>query len=522
MTSAKEDPKENPQEACADEEKIEAGPDSPEPEKAGAAGAVEAPAAAAADPKAADASAAPEEAQSPDAAPQCGSERASSEPPAEDARESAAGAQAEAVGETGAALCEGKESAEAPKEALKETTKGEEGKGPHEPAEPEAGAPSSAARRSLARRILLALLAVLLAAALAAGAGWLHVKRTLLEEPAPMSAERIEILVPEGATASDALDLARRAGVTLPRWQARILPRLEPELLKRIHVGRFRFERGMTPRDVLATLSGPALVDRQVRIPEGAPVWEVMDILSAAEGLSPDAARRTDAELLAELGVREAKSLEGLLAPETYRYGTGTSDLAVLRKAVERQRRLVSEAFATKSEDCRAQTPYELLILASIIEKETGERSDRHLVSSVFNNRLRIGMALQTDPTVIYGLGPAWSGRLRKKDLETPTPWNTYLIKGLPPTPISMPSAASIEAAAHPAKTKFLYFVARGDGTSEFSATLAEHNRAVRHFIIRKQTTPLPAAQSARRKDAAPAAEAGAQPQGAAGRGRSN
>ena len=521
MTSAKEDPKENPQEACADEEKIEAGPDSPEPEKAGAAGAVEAPAAAAADPKAADASAAPEEAQSPDAAPQCGSERASSEPPAEDARESAAGAQAEAVGETGAALCEGKESAE----ALKETTKGEEGKGPHEPhepAEPEAGAPSSDARRSLARRILLALLAVLLAAALAAGAGWLHVKRTLLEEPAPMSAERIEILVPEGATASDALDLARRAGVTLPRWQARILPRLEPELLKRIHVGRFRFERGMTPRDVLATLSGPALVDRQVRIPEGAPVWEVMDILSAAEGLSPDAARRTDAELLAELGVREAKSLEGLLAPETYRYGTGTSDLAVLRKAVERQRRLVSEAFATKSEDCRAQTPYELLILASIIEKETGERSDRHLVSSVFNNRLRIGMALQTDPTVIYGLGPAWSGRLRKKDLETPTPWNTYLIKGLPPTPISMPSAASIEAAAHPAKTKFLYFVARGDGTSEFSATLAEHNRAVRHFIIRKQTTPLPAAQSARRKDAAQAAEAGAQPQGAAGRGRSN
>ena len=499
MTSAKEDPKENPQEACADEGKIEAGPDSPEPEKAGAV-----------------------EAQSPDAAPQCGSERASSEPPAEDARESAAGAQAEAVGETGAALCEGKESAEAPKEALKETTKGEEGKGPHEPAEPEAGAPSSAARRSLARRILLALLAVLLAAALAAGAGWLHVKRTLLEEPAPMSAERIEILVPEGATASDALDLARRAGVTLPRWQARILLRLEPELLKRIHVGRFRFERGMTPRDVLATLSGPALVDRQVRIPEGAPVWEVMDILSAAEGLSPDAARRTDAELLAELGVREAKSLEGLLAPETYRYGTGTSDLAVLRKAVERQRRLVSEAFATKSEDCRAQTPYELLILASIIEKETGERSDRHLVSSVFNNRLRIGMALQTDPTVIYGLGPAWSGRLRKKDLETPTPWNTYLIKGLPPTPISMPSAASIEAAAHPAKTKFLYFVARGDGTSEFSATLAEHNRAVRHFIIRKQTTPLPAAQSARRKDAAPAAEAGAQPQGAAGRGRSN
>ncbi len=119
-------------------------------------------------------------------------------------------------------------------------------------------------------------------------------------------------------------------------------------------------------------------------------------------------------------------------------------------------------------------------------------RSDRHLVSSVFNNRLKIGMPLQTDPTVIYGLGPDWSGRLRRRDLETPTPWNTYRFAGLPPTPISMPSAASIEAAAHPAQTKYLYFVARGDGTSEFSANLRDHNRAVNHFIIKKRTTPLP------------------------------
>ena len=151
----------------------------------------------------------------------------------------------------------------------------------------------------------------------------------------------------------------------------------------------------------------------------------------------------------------------------------------------------MDEAWASRSAEVAVRTPYEALILASIVEKETGERSDRHLVSSVFHNRMKVGMPLQTDPTVIYGLGPAWRGRLTKQDLRSDTPYNTYRIPGLPPTPISMPTPASIEAAVHPAASRYLYFVSRGDGTSEFTTNLKDHNAAVRHFILRKQTTPL-------------------------------
>lgn len=337
--------------------------------------------------------------------------------------------------------------------------------------------------------VLLAFVVLLLALGAFA---WMKVEDILYREPAAMTAERIEITVPQGASATEALNLARNAGITLEPWKVRVLRRFEPSLLSRIHVGRFRFERGMTPEAVLKTLSGPALIDQQLRIPEGAPVWDVLDIISEAPGLAPDSARMTEEELLKAVGLEGRASLEGYLAPETYRYGSGSSDLAVLRMAVDRQKRLLDEAWNSRNAACQAKNPYELLILASIIEKETGVRSDRHLVSSVFNNRLRIGMPLQTDPTVIYGLGPDWSGRLRRRDLETPTPWNTYRFAGLPPTPISMPSAASIEVAAHPAETKYLYFVARGDGTSEFSTNLKDHNRAVNHFIIRKRTTPLP------------------------------
>lgn len=350
---------------------------------------------------------------------------------------------------------------------------------------------TSDARRTKARWWAAGIVLFFVFAAAAAAALWWWAERTLYRTPAVLASPRIEITVKEGQTAQQALDAMRAAGVALPSWQVRALLRLEPGLLSRIHVGRFRFTEGMTPFELLKTLSGPALVDQQVRIPDGAPVWEAVAILADAEGLTPDSAKMDDRTLLKTLGLEEYASLEGFLAPETYRYGSGTSDLTILKQAVERQKRLLDEAWASRNELCRAKSAYELLILASIIEKETGEKSDRHLVSSVFNNRLRIGMALQTDPTVIYGLGAGWSGRLRRKDLETPTPWNTYTFAGLPPTPISMPSAASIEAAAHPADTKYLYFVARGDGTSEFSTNLKEHNRAVQHFIIKKRTEPL-------------------------------
>ena len=336
-------------------------------------------------------------------------------------------------------------------------------------AENSAGEPTDSSEKTVhsahkphwGRRLLMLVLLVMLLAA-GAAAAWQQVRAMLYEKPAVMTSDMVVVPVLEGDSVTRVLGRLAQAGVEVPIWQAKLLTRLEPTLVRKIHVGRFRFTRGMTPYNVLETLSGPALVDKQLRIPEGAALWTVEDILASAEDLSPESAKLTDDALLERLGVKsmegasDTATLEGFLAPDTYRYGSGTSDLIVLEQAAARQRRLVDEAWATRSELCEAKTPYELLILASIIEKETGVKSDRHLVSSVFNNRLRIGMPLQTDPTVIYGLGPMFSGNLTKKDLQRPGDWNTYLNKGLPPTPISMPSAASIEAALAFLKSKKL------------------------------------------------------------------
>ena len=189
----------------------------------------------------------------------------------------------------------------------------------------------------------------------------------------------------------------------------------------------------------------------------------------------------TDAELMAALG-KPGVAPEGMFFPDTYTYAKGSSELAVLRRAMHAMERRLNEVWAQRSADSPLKTPYEALILASIVEKETGRESDRGQIAGVFSNRLRIGMRLQTDPSVIYGLGEKFDGNLRKRDLQTDTPWNTYTRAGLPPTPIAMPGMASLMAAVQPEPTKAYYFVARGDGTSHFSATLDEHNRAVNRY----------------------------------------
>ena len=178
---------------------------------------------------------------------------------------------------------------------------------------------------------------------------------------------------------------------------------------------------------------------------------------------------------------------EGRFFPDTYSYSKGSTDIAVLRRALRAMDKHLNEAWANRASDSPLRTPQDALTLASIVEKETGQESDRPLISGVFNNRLRIGMPLQTDPTVIYGLGERFDGNLRKVDLQTDTPFNTYTRRGLPPTPISMPGKAALFAAVQPASTKALYFVARGDGSSAFSATLSEHNRAVNQFQRKRQ-----------------------------------
>jgi UPF0755 protein len=197
--------------------------------------------------------------------------------------------------------------------------------------------------------------------------------------------------------------------------------------------------------------------------------------------LRPDSAQLSDDDLMKLLG-RPGLMPEGRFFPDTYTYSKGTSDVKLLQRALRAMDKRLAQAWAQRSPQSILKTPEEALILASIVEKETGKPADRTLVSCVFQNRLRVGMPLQTDPTVIYGLGDRYEGRLHKVDLQTDSPYNTYLRPGLPPTPIAMPGKASLLAAVQPAPGNFLYFVSRGDGTSQFSASLGEHNRAVNTY----------------------------------------
>jgi UPF0755 protein len=203
--------------------------------------------------------------------------------------------------------------------------------------------------------------------------------------------------------------------------------------------------------------------------------------LAKAENLRPDSRSLTDEALMAQLG-RPGVAPEGRFYPDTYSYAKGTSDLAVLQRAMKAMDKHLQQAWEARQAGAALQSPEQALILASIVEKETGKAQDRGQISGVFNNRLRIGMRLQTDPTVIYGLGEAFDGNLRRVHLTTDNPWNTYTRAGLPPTPIAMPGKASLLAAVQPVKTSAIYFVAKGDGSSHFSATLDEHNRAVNRY----------------------------------------
>lgn len=354
-------------------------------------------------------------------------------------------------------------------------------------------------KRGLAGKILLGLLVLMLLAAAAAGVLYTQGKKKIFEEPVTVregagvevvkdgiSQRAVDIRVRPGDTMRSAVLRLKEAGFELDERLMRFAFRLHPKTTAPMHSGVFRFPEGTTHAGVIDILTGLPLLDRTVRIPDGAPIWEVRKVFGAAEELEGKT-ETLDAEAFAKaVGLPEGMSPEGWFAPDTYRYSSGTDDLPLWRQAYRRQKETLEAAWATRPADSVLKTPYEALILASIIEKETSVDADRTKVSSVFHNRLKRGMPLQTDPTVIYGIGPDFNGNLTRADLRRPTPYNTYTMNKLPPTPIAMPSKASIEAAVHPADTKYLYFVARGDGTSEFSRTLAEHNRAVRRFILNK------------------------------------
>jgi UPF0755 protein len=245
----------------------------------------------------------------------------------------------------------------------------------------------------------------------------------------------------------------------------------------------------VTPYEVLQKLALGDVNESVATIIEGWTFKRMRAELDANPSLKHDTAGMSDAALLAAIGASgpQAASGEGLFFPDTYLFDKGTSDLNVYRRAYRLMQQRLDAAWAARAPGLPYHSPYEALTMASLIEKETGKASDRPLVSAVLANRLRIGMPLQTDPAVIYGLGDSYDGRLRKRDLLSDTPYNTYTRRGLPPTPIALPGIASLQAALNPAPTSALYFVSRGDGTSVFSNTLGDHNRAVDKYIRGQQ-----------------------------------
>ncbi len=331
------------------------------------------------------------------------------------------------------------------------------------------------------KRLLLAL--VMVVAAVAATAGWLwyqygHAPITVAGSPATVT-------LAKGSGALAVAHQLREGGVDVEPLMLRAALRLRGDDA-RIKAGTYRIEQGTTLERLLDRLVAGDVILEEIRIGEGWTFRQLRAVIDAHPALAHDSRDLTEPELLARLKLPHGHA-EGLFFPNTYHFSRGASDFDILAQAAGLMRSHLEAAWEKRAPELPLSSPYELLILASIIEKETGKEEDRRRVAGVFVNRLRIGMMLQSDPTTIYGMGETFDGNLRRRDLRTDTPHNTYTRAGLPPTPIAMPGEASLLAAVTPADTRELYFVSRGDGSSQFSETLDAHNRAVREYQLRRR-----------------------------------
>jgi UPF0755 protein len=298
--------------------------------------------------------------------------------------------------------------------------------------------------------------------------------------PVPLSEPKLLVRVPHGASLRTAAHSLNDGGVGVPAWVISGVGRVAG-LSTSIKAGSYEFDQGIALWALLRKLSSGDTSQGDVLFVEGSNFREIRARLNAQPDLLHVTGEMSDADVMAKLGVA-GQSPEGWFFPDTYRFDKRSEDVEVLKRALTAMQKQLNTVWQSREANLPLKSPYELLILASIVEKETGAAADRTQIAGVFINRLRKGMRLQTDPTVIYGLGERFDGNLRKADLQRDTPHNTYTRGGLPPTPICMPGMAALQAAAHPAKTDALYFVAKGDGSSQFSATLEAHNQAVNQY----------------------------------------
>lgn len=314
---------------------------------------------------------------------------------------------------------------------------------------------------------------------LAAVGLWLYVA-WYVSTPLPTKSLPVEVEIPKGTRFRDAVTILEQAGIDAGGLRFEALARGLGRA-QAIKAGSYEFSRALTPLELLDKLTRGDVRQAELRFVEGWTLRQVRQALDASDHLRHDSSEMDEDALRAAIGATEPR-LEGLLFPDTYLFAKGSSDIAVLRRAYHAMQRHLAAEWQARNANLPYQTPYEALIMASIIEKETGQAVERDLIAGALVNRLRIGMRLQTDPTVIYGLGESFDGNLKKIHLLTDGPYNTYTRAGLPPTPIAIPGLASLRAALQPAKTDALYYVARGDGSSQFSRTLEDHNRAVNKY----------------------------------------
>ena len=323
-------------------------------------------------------------------------------------------------------------------------------------------------------RRLFALIVVALAAG--AAAWWWATER-----PLPLPQEPYALTVRSGASLRAVARELTAAGVLPADWTLVALARLE-RVDRMIKAGNYEISGGTTLSGLLAKLTQGDVTQTSITIVEGWTVRDLKQALRADADVAKIAVDLADADLMRAVGASGRQQPEGWFFPDTYFFATGSTDLSILTRAYRTMQQRLDAAWVARAPGLPYDAPYQALILASIVEKETGRVADRPLIASVLVNRLQQGMRLQADPTVIYGIGERFDGTLTKRDLDADSNYNTYTRDGLPPTPIALPSQASIDAVLHPPATPYLYFVSRGDGSSEFSANLADHNRAVAKY----------------------------------------
>ena len=305
-----------------------------------------------------------------------------------------------------------------------------------------------------------------------------------VNKPIQLSVVPYEFSIEPGSSSRSVAKQLADAGVLRDAWSFVLLSRMMG-LASSFKAGDYEIAANTSPLQLLERITKGDINQSEIRFIEGWTFSQLRQILDEHPAIRHDTTNLNDKEILRLIGASETPA-EGLFFPDTYFFARGSSDTAILRRAYHAMQNQLNTAWAARAVDLPLTDPYQALILASIVEKETGRESDRTMVAGVFVNRLRLGMLLQTDPTVIYGLGKKFDGNLRKKDLLADQEYNTYTRGGLPPTPIAMPGLASIQAALNPAKTNALYFVAKGNGESHFSSNLADHNRAVSRYQKRQ------------------------------------